>query len=230
MNVIPSMRQVFRTLVVNTPLRHLVNRFLFGNSRKIRGKGNSVHIGKSLLKATAILVDGNDNSLWIGDDVELFQTKISIKGSSCRIKLSGSGYFSGKLICADMGSIIDIDSGVTAENASLAAYEGTTIHIANDCALGDGVDIHSSDAHAICDATSGKRLNPAQNIDIQRHVWLAQGVTILKGATIGEGAMVGAKSLVSHATPIPPFAMAVGIPARPIGSNIRWTRERTGNC
>jgi acetyltransferase-like isoleucine patch superfamily enzyme len=224
------MRQMLKTIVWNSSVRRFLNRCLFGNSRKIHGTGNTIHVGKSLLTNTSILIEGNDNRVCIGDDIRMFHAQIVIRGNGCQIHLSGFGYFSGKLLCADIGSTIAIGSGVTAEDASIAAYEGTSIHIANDCALGAGVDIHSSDAHAIYDTASGKRLNPAQSVDIQRHVWLAQGVTILKGATIGEGAIIGAKSLVSHATPIPSFAMAVGIPARPICSNIRWTRERAGTC
>lgn len=43
-------------------------------------------------------------------------------------------------------------------------------------------------------------------------VWIGYGVTILPGVNIGEGAIIGAKSVVSK--DIPPYAIAVGNPAR----------------
>lgn len=210
------------------PVRYLINRFLFGNSRKIRGKGNSIHIGNSLLTETSILIEGDGNVLHIGDGLRLFHVRIVVKGRGCRIVFEGPGYFTGKLICGDSGSRIKIGSGGTTEGALLVAHEGTSIQIGNDCALGSGVTIQSSDTHAIYDTLSGKRLNPAQDIEIQRHVWIAQGATILKGSVIGEGAVIGARALVTRANPIPPSAIAVGIPAQTVSRNIHWTRERTG--
>lgn len=224
----PAIARFFKTLVLNSPLRNVLNGYLFGNSRKIRGKGNKIQIGQSLLTDTSILIEGNNNIVSIGNDVRMYRTQIVIKGNACKIELSGMGYFSGKLFCGDDGSGIFLGNGVTAEGASLVAYEGTSIRIGNDCALSWNVEIHSSDSHAIYDERSKSRINPAQSIEIHRHVWVAQGVTILKGSVIGEGAMIGAQTLVSHATPIPPGTIAVGIPARLIGKNVHWTRERTG--
>lgn len=222
------MRQMIKTIVLNSPVRFFLNRFLFGNSRKIHGKGNTILVGKSLLTDTSILMEGKDNRLCIGDGVRLFRTQIVIRGNGCKIHLAGPGYFSGKILCGDEGSSILVNSGVTAEGTSLVAYEGTSIEIDNDCALSWNVEIHSSDSHAIYDAHSGKRLNTAQNVKIHRHVWVAQGATILKGSVVGEGAIVGAKTLVSRATPIPPHTLAVGIPARIAGTDVVWTRERSG--
>ena len=55
--------------------------------------------------------------------------------------------------------------------------------------------------------------NPGQII-IGHDVWIGQGVTILGGAKIGNGAVIGAGAVV--AKNIPPYAIAVGNPARVI--------------
>ena len=55
--------------------------------------------------------------------------------------------------------------------------------------------------------------NPCQII-IGHDVWIGHGVTILGGVKIGNGAVIGAKSVV--AKDIPPYAIAVGNPARVI--------------
>ena len=48
---------------------------------------------------------------------------------------------------------------------------------------------------------------------IGNNVWLADGVVVTPGSNIGEGCIIGANSVVvGH---IPPYTMALGIPARP---------------
>jgi len=53
--------------------------------------------------------------------------------------------------------------------------------------------------------------NPMQVI-IGNDVWIGQGVTIMGGVKIGNGAVIGANAVV--AKDIPPYAIAVGNPAR----------------
>ena len=51
-------------------------------------------------------------------------------------------------------------------------------------------------------------------IVIGNAVWIADNVTILAGAQIGDGAVIGAGAIVTKN--IPPYAIAVGNPARVI--------------
>lgn len=52
-------------------------------------------------------------------------------------------------------------------------------------------------------------------IIIEDDAWLGVGVRVLEGVTIGRGAIVGAGAVVTQ--DIPPYAVAVGVPARVIG-------------
>lgn len=52
-------------------------------------------------------------------------------------------------------------------------------------------------------------------IVIGHDVWLGSAVTVLSGVEIGNGAVVGASALVTE--DIPPYAIAVGVPAKVIG-------------
>lgn len=54
----------------------------------------------------------------------------------------------------------------------------------------------------------------AHRVTIGHDVWIGHGAIVLPGATIGTGAAIGAGAVVSR--DIPPFAVAVGAPARPI--------------
>jgi acetyltransferase-like isoleucine patch superfamily enzyme len=47
---------------------------------------------------------------------------------------------------------------------------------------------------------------------IGRDVWLGAGVAVLGGVTIGDGCVVAAGSVVTR--DLPPYAVAVGVPAR----------------
>jgi len=43
-------------------------------------------------------------------------------------------------------------------------------------------------------------------------VWIGTKVTVTSGVTIGEGSVIGANAVVTR--DIPPFSVAVGVPAR----------------
>jgi len=51
-------------------------------------------------------------------------------------------------------------------------------------------------------------------ISIEDNVWIGESVSVLSGVTIGRCSVIGANSVVSK--DIPPFTIAIGIPAKPI--------------
>ncbi|MFA4941299.1 MAG: acyltransferase [Patescibacteria group bacterium] len=51
-------------------------------------------------------------------------------------------------------------------------------------------------------------------VKIGKDVWISSGVKILAGVTVGDGAIIGANAVVTK--DIPPYAIAVGIPAKVI--------------
>jgi len=52
-------------------------------------------------------------------------------------------------------------------------------------------------------------------IVVEDDAWLGVGVRVLEGVTIGKGAVIGAGAVVTH--DIPPYAIALGVPAKVVG-------------
>lgn len=87
------------------------------------------------------------------------------------------------------------------------------IIIGDNVIIGPGVVINSG-MHNYQDKTTlirnqGHRILP---IDIENDVWIGANAVIMPGVTIGKGSVVGAGAVVT--TSIPPYSVAVGVPAK----------------
>ena len=58
-------------------------------------------------------------------------------------------------------------------------------------------------------------------ITIGHDTWLGHGAVVMPGVSIGNGAVIGANAVVTH--DVPPYAIAVGVPARVI--RMRFTSD-----
>ncbi len=63
----------------------------------------------------------------------------------------------------------------------------------------------------------------AQGIVVEDDVWIGAGATVVDGVTIGRGSIIGAGAVVT--TNMPPYSIAVGVPAR----RIKDRRELNGS-
>ena len=97
------------------------------------------------------------------------------------------------------------------------------IVIGEDCMISNHVIIRTSDSHPIYSLESKERINPAKDIHIGNHVWIAPGTEIMKGAEIGDGCIIVSQTMVTKT--IPSSCLAVGRPARVVKNNVTWSRE-----
>lgn len=171
---------------------------------KDRNDSNSVSIGlgTTIGKCLTITLMGGANSVRIG--------------SNCHLNNTSSFYVQGDGNSIELGNNIIFD-----QNVLLVAAEATTITIGDDCLLANGVQIRTTDQHPIFNNT-GERENMSSDVIIGKHVWIGAGAMLCKGVTIGNGAVIGARAVVTK--DVPPYSVAVGVPAKIVKSNICWNR------
>jgi acetyltransferase-like isoleucine patch superfamily enzyme len=91
------------------------------------------------------------------------------------------------------------------------------VEVGEDCLIGMHCRILSSE-HALPPLDRHIRWEPdvLKPTRLGRDVWLGAGVTVLGGVTLGDGCVVGAGAVVTR--DIPPGSIALGVPARVVGS------------
>ena len=171
----------------------------------IKGNGNRITVKKgAIVSDTKIYMRGDDHHLFID--------------SNCKYK-GGSFYFE------DHGCCIEIMEGSTVESAHIAVTEPEKkISIGKNCMLATNIEFRTGDSHSIMDAKTNKRINYAQNIEIENNVWIGANVTILKGVKIGAHSIIASGAIVTSS--LPNNSIAAGIPAKVVKSDVYWLRER----
>lgn len=173
-------------------------------------------------------VVGTNNIIKIGKGCSLLDTEIGIVGDNNIVKIADNCSLGPNcsLWCEGDSNLIVIGRGVTFTNRChvCAQEHHTRIIIGDDCMLSNNIIIRTSDSHPIYDICSGKRCNPAKDVVIGKHVWVAPNTKIMKGAIIGENSVIGSNSVVTKE--IEPNTLAVGAPACTVKKDVTWTREK----
>jgi acetyltransferase-like isoleucine patch superfamily enzyme len=149
-----------------------------------------------LHRGTYISANGNkNNQIYLADGVQ-FAQGVNITALNNTKILIDESTFIGPYVCiAGPGNITIGKNCLIAANCGIFANN----HIFSDLT----VDIAAQDV-------------TREGITIEDGCWLGHGVTILDGVTIGRGSVIGAGSVVTKN--IPPYSVAVGVPAKVIKS------------
>ena len=159
-------------------------------------RSRCVSVGKRFRLSRIPFVVGH-TKIYIGDDVNFFGS-VSIT--------SGRMFDQPTLIIKDR---VDIGHCVS-------FVVNKEIVIEEDVNVAGGVCFMDSDAHPrdtmerIADLPP--RLEEIKPVRVCRRAWIGRNSFILKGVTVGEGAVIGVNSVV--VSDIPPYAVAMGNPAR----------------
>jgi acetyltransferase-like isoleucine patch superfamily enzyme len=150
----------------------------------------------------------------LGDDVAVDDgCVLDAKGTANDGIRIGSRVFLGRntiVACKD-GDVV-LEDGVNI-SYQCAIFSASSVRIGADTLLaafcyvvGGGHEFGRTDVAVI------HQDRPSKGIDIGRGAWLGAGAVVLDGVSVGHDAVVGANSVVSQ--DVPPFAVAVGTPAR----------------
>lgn len=194
--------------------------------RVINLDSNHCRVGqKFLVKGNAELMFGDNaqgSSVIIGDNVELKNIKINIKGSGCQIHIADNVRFSGHILAAGNNRTVTIGENTTAVGVYILARE-KDIHIGKDCMLSREIEIRATDVHKIYEIEGNKRLNTPADVIIGNKVWVGARVFISKGVSIPDGCIIGACSFVNKKF-VERNCIIAGNPARVVKQDIRWER------
>lgn len=121
------------------------------------------------------------------------------------------------------GTCISIDANTFIGPYSCIKGPGN-ITIGKNCLLASNVGLFANN-HLFADPTRLIREQglTREGIVIGDDCWLGHNVTVLDGVTIGEGCVIGAGAVVTKS--IPPYSIAVGVPARVVGKREGATTE-----
>lgn len=197
----------------------------FYSPSTIFGRGK-ILIRGAFLRRVKIKVQGDNSQVIISPKVMMNDCVISVIGNNCKVFIEGGGnnIHYCNIEVRDSGSEVIIKKGFTSESVSLKACEGKKITIGEDCMFSAGIYISTTDFHSIIDEATQERLNPAKDVIIGNHVWLAHGVSVLKGSVIPDNVVVGKNSTVAGKLD-ESHSVYVGTPAKKIKSGVNWKRE-----
>ncbi|WP_175691417.1 acyltransferase [Burkholderia anthina] len=180
-----------------------------------------VYSGNHVETEVDIQFYGGGNRLVVAPNARLEKIVVEFRGRDAEIDIGACNARCAILVGS--GSNISIGKGLSTTGAVyMTAFEGSSIHIGEDCMFAGNVQIRADDAHPIFDVETGKRCNIAMPVVIGDHVWLGEGCVVLGSSEVGAGSVVGMRSLVKGK--IPNNCIVAGVPARVVRKNVAWER------
>jgi acetyltransferase-like isoleucine patch superfamily enzyme len=203
----------------------IFNHSLGMNIYRVQRK-NSIMIKPALLNKTKIQIHGHNNLIVIEEAVLLRNCNIIINGDHNTVRIEKYSSLNHADICIENNfNEIMIGEGTSIHGAThLAAIEGTSLRIGQDCMFSGNVHFRTGDSHSIIDL-DGHRINKSQDITIGNHVWIGSQVIGLKGISIADNSIIGAGSVLTKSFGESHVIIA-GNPARIIKNDVDWLRER----
>ena len=165
-----------------------------------------------------IVVLRHPHKIHIGDNVMIDDNcLIDAKGASNRGITIGSGVFVGRnSILSSKNGDIDLADGVNI-GFNCEVFSASRVSIGRDTLLAAYCYVIGGD-HDWSDPSQAvlAQSRTSAGVTIGAGAWLGAGVKVLDGVSIGDGAVIGAGAVVK--ADVPASAIAVGMPAKVIGS------------
>lgn len=174
----------------------------------IKQSGKNVYISpRAIVRNGSNIVIGDNSVIERGSIVD-----VDTKDSS--ISISSNCYLSSYCVLKTYGGYIRLGSNCTVNNYAILYGQGG-LDIGNYVRIAAQVVIMPMNhIYEDPDIPIFRQGMKTLGIKIEDDVWLGAGAKILDGVVIGQGSVIGAGAVVSRN--IPPYSVAVGIPAKVI--------------
>ncbi|PSB12992.1 transferase [filamentous cyanobacterium CCP1] len=218
-STIPKRWVRFKEVIITTLVGWIPNLFLGAVLRKGLYRLIVAHVGRSVYIQNGVELLGT-NHILLDDQVYLFQgVRLNAQGDNNRLQLrQGVALERG----VDIGAMdhTSIEIGDRTYVGSYTCIMGTgDIKIGQDCLIAPHSGIFANH-HRFDDPTRPIREQglTRKGILIEDDCWLGHKVTVLDGVTIGRGSVIGAGAVVTK--DIPPYSVAIGVPAKVVSGRI----------
>lgn len=192
-------------------------------------KNNAV-LGEPQLNNTKIQFGGANNILVCDGDIKLTNATISFNGSNSIIYLSYSQINYRFNLLIRNNSVLFIGKNNKIGSADIHVEEHQNLIIGDDCFIGSGVSIKTSEAYPIYDLNTKQRVNFSNSILIGDHVWIDNRAYISGGSQIGSGAIVDVNSYLPPSTVVHSNTEVQGNPINLVRENVFFTKDFVGSC
>lgn len=206
---------------------------------RLAARGLTIRAGKGLGEGNRILLDARTPKQRLVLDFSRAKGCTILLGRHARLAGEVSAGGRGHLLAAtgwDSPSVAMVHCTMRGERALILLGQGLTsnrtnmlaegpdgaVLVGDDAMFATGITLRTSDSHAIIDLGARRQVNFPEPVVIGPHVWIGQEALVMKGVTIGAGSIVAGRAVVTR--PVPPRALAAGVPARVIRENVSWTR------
>ncbi len=198
-----------------------------GITRNLRGQNNTLQFGKVTAQAFNVDINGDNNTVIIGEGAILSNSRIVMAGSGHTIRIGNRVQLRNTTLwIEDSGTVLEIGDDTTSEGAGIALTEpGSKVTFGKDCMLSYDIDIRTGDSHSIMECATGERVNFAEDLSFGDHVWIGAHCVILKGVRIPSDCIVATGAIVTKAVTVE-HAIIAGNPAKVVKEGVTWSRER----
>ena len=142
----------------------------------------------------------------------------------CEVNIGRLTSLKGRQQAKDVGSRITIGDLTTVVGFNVISLEGKSISVGRDCMFSNNIEIRNSDAHALIDIATGRRINLSADVRIGDHAWIGARTFIGKGAVLPDDVIVAQGSLINKVHQEGHCVLA-GQPARIVRRGVTWDRH-----
>ncbi len=174
-------------------------------------------ISKSSYIEEGVEIKGSRN-IFLGDNTVILRNGcLNAAAKNSKVCLGDSVILNKDVeIEAKQGATVEIGDR-TYINRNVWISAGASVKIGKDCLIAPYVGIVGTNlGHADPSIPINRQEPTSKGITIGDDCWLGHRVSVLDGVTIGQGCVIGAGAVVTK--DIPPYSIAVGVPAKVVGS------------